>query len=145
MNLQKTKMVARPRNHQQMEKAEPWISYVGVLEDPCWAHQTIWCLRITRGTCGVAVFEGSDQRRLLTVVDRAAMLGLKESGDTFLRWFYVHWVFSLHVWMCTLCVPDVWGDQKRMLNLLGLELKVVVSCHGAETRTWVFWKSTQYC
>lgn len=33
-------MVAQPRNHQQMEKAEPRITYVGVLKDPFWAHQT---------------------------------------------------------------------------------------------------------
>lgn len=40
------------------------------------------------------------------------------------------WVFCLHVYLYTTCVPSVPRDRNRgVLYLLGLELQTVMSCH----------------
>jgi hypothetical protein len=36
-------------------------------------------------------------------------------------------------WICAMCMPGACGGQKRTLDILALELKVVISLHlGAE-------------
>lgn len=44
------------------------------------------------------------------------------------------------------CVCTWYGEgQRKMVDLPGLELQQVVSCHvGAGTLTWVLWKSSQW-
>ena len=45
-------------------------------------------------------------------------------------------MFCLYVCLCTLCVPDACGGQKKVSDLLDLELQMIVSCHvGAESRS----------
>lgn len=39
------------------------------------------------------------------------------------------WVFCLHVYLCNVCVPCAYRSQKRMSDLLELELQAFVSCH----------------
>lgn len=51
-------------------------------------------------------------------------------------------MFGLHVYMCTMCVPCILGDQKRVLDPLTLELQVVVSHLGAGT-DWINCNSTK--
>ena len=34
-------------------------------------------------------------------------------------------MFCLHVHLCTMCVPDSYGDQKRASDLLELELDIL--------------------
>lgn len=43
----------------------------------------------------------------------------------------------LQVYLCTLCVPDAWGSQKRALDTMDLELLMAVNPHvGAEVEPW---------
>lgn len=37
------------------------------------------------------------------------------------------WVFFLHEWLCFTCMPGVYGGQKRLSDLLKLELQTIVS------------------
>lgn len=46
------------------------------------------------------------------------------------------WVFGLHVWLCTTCVPGVCGGQKRALEPLGLGLEEKVKLHIEKCRSW---------
>lgn len=41
--------------------------------------------------------------------------------------FYV-WVFHLHVWLNTTCMPGVHGGLKKVLGPLELELQMIM-CH----------------
>lgn len=55
-------------------------------------------------------------------------------------------VLSIYVCGCFsymfTCVAGIHGDQKRMLDPLGLELQMIESCHvGGRDRTWVFWQN----
>lgn len=46
--------------------------------------------------------------------------------------FYLFYCISvcLNVYLCTICVPGFCGGgQERALDPLGLELKMVMSCH----------------
>lgn len=50
-------------------------------------------------------------------------------------------VFGLYALLCTMYVPDTWGDQKQTLHPLGLELQAAVSFHvGYRNQTRVLWK-----
>lgn len=40
------------------------------------------------------------------------------------------WVFCLHVCICTMCVPDAHGSQKRVLGSLELEFHKDVIYHA---------------
>ena len=45
-------------------------------------------------------------------------------------------MFCLYACLCTLCVPDACGGQKKVSDLLDLELQMIVSCHvGAGSRS----------
>lgn len=51
-------------------------------------------------------------------------------------------MFCLSVWLCTMYVFGVQGDQKKVLNPVELDLQVVVSHHvGSGTQTWVLCKN----
>lgn len=51
----------------------------------------------------------------------------------------------LHECMCTTCMPDALGDQKRVLDPMELELLMVVNHPvGAENRTQVLFKSNKH-
>lgn len=51
-------------------------------------------------------------------------------------------MFYLHVCPCTTCVPGAFRGQKRVIFLLGSELKTVVSCPvGAGNWTRVLWEN----
>lgn len=39
------------------------------------------------------------------------------------------WVFCLHLYLCTMCLPSAQGSQKRALALLELGMLTVVNCH----------------
>ena len=48
------------------------------------------------------------------------------------------WLFFLHVCLCTVCMPDAHGGQRRALDLLKLELQMVVNhCVGARNKTQI--------
>lgn len=45
------------------------------------------------------------------------------------KWLYAYvWVFCLHAYLCTRCMPNALRAQKRILDPLRLELSMVVSC-----------------
>ena len=46
------------------------------------------------------------------------------------------YVFCLYVWMCTICIPNACGGQRRASDPLELELQKVVShlCAGNGTQ-----------
>lgn len=60
----------------------------------------------------------------------------------FLLFIVFAWVFGLPVGLYTTCMPDVHGGQKRVSDLLELELQTVVNYRvGAGDQTWVFSQS----
>lgn len=61
---------------------------------------------------------------------QACSWGVRSVRFCFLRFIYfyfVHVSVGLHVCMCTMRVPDVWRDQKRISDPLGRGLQTVVS------------------
>lgn len=62
----------------------------------------------------------------------------------FALFYYVYEYFAcLDVHASSVC--SACGGQRKVLNTLGLELKMVGSCHlGSLNWSWVFWKSNQW-
>lgn len=54
----------------------------------------------------------------------------------------MYMIVCLHVCLCTVCVTDAKGDQKRVVDPLEVELQIAV-CHtvGARNRTLVLCRS----
>jgi hypothetical protein len=51
-------------------------------------------------------------------------------------------MLGMSVYLCTACIPDDWGGQKRALDPQELELQTAMNCHlGAGNQVWVFWES----
>lgn len=47
----------------------------------------------------------------------------------------------MHVHLCTTCMPDTCGGQKKASDTLKLELQTAVSYYvGVGNETWVVWK-----
>lgn len=58
--------------------------------------------------------------------------------------FIVHGCFA-HIHVCVTWELGVFGGQKRALDLLGLELRLIVSHSvSAGNQTPILWKSSQY-
>ena len=53
-------------------------------------------------------------------------------------------LLGLHVCMCTICISDASGGQRKAADLLKLELRMIVSHHvGSGNQTWVICVSNE--
>lgn len=59
-----------------------------------------------------------------------------------LKFIFILWLFCLFVCLLTTCMPGDWGDEKKSLYPLELDLQMVVTCQmGAGTWTQVLWEA----